>query len=73
MVVTRRTVTTAPMTKDNALEMANRELIPKLRELALMQKATNVTGSRGGATAAVLAQVLTILATAGIVKDSTTP
>jgi hypothetical protein len=61
------------MTKENALEMANRELIPKLRELASMQRDTEVTGSRGGATVAVLTQVLTVLASAGIITDSTTP
>jgi hypothetical protein len=73
MPVTRKAVTTRSLTKENALEMANRELVPKLRELAAMQRDTEVTGSRGGATAAVLAQVLTILQTAGIITDSTTP
>ena len=73
MPVTRKAITTAAITDKNLLVFMNRELVPKVRELAAVQRDTEVTGSRGGATAAVLAQVLTILATAGIITDSTTP
>jgi len=73
MPVTRKAITTAPMTKENALEMANRELIPKLRELASMQRDAEVTGSRAGNTVAILGELLTILDAAGVITDSTTP
>ena len=51
----------------------NRELIPKLRQVT---PGTAVTGARtiaGLANPAVVAQILTILANAGIITDSTTP
>lgn len=66
----RKVLTTAPLTKENQLEMLNREVLPVLRQVV---KATAVTGSRAGAPVAILAEVLTILSAAGIITDKTTP
>lgn len=63
-------LTTRPVTEDNAVEMLNREIIPKIRE---MSPGTAITGSRGGATVDVLRQVLDVLSKAGIITDRTTP
>lgn len=56
-----------------------REVIPYLRQAGtLIDKAApesrpEIIGSRGGATVAVLAALLTALDAAGIIKNSTTP
>lgn len=63
-------LTTRPVTDANAVEMLNREIIPKIRE---MSAGTVVSGSRGGATVAILQQVLDVLSKAGIITDRTTP
>lgn len=63
-------LTTRPITETNAVEMLNREIIPKIRE---MSSGTAITGSRGGATTDVLRQVLDVLSKAGIITDRTTP
>lgn len=63
-------LTTRPVTEDNSVEMLNREIIPKIRE---MSPGTVVSGSRGGATVDVLRQVLAVLSKAGIITDRTTP
>lgn len=65
-----KALTTRAVSKENVVDMLNREIVPKLREMA---PGTVVSGSRGGATAAVLAQVLTALSNAGIITDRTTP
>lgn len=48
----------------------NRETIPYLRQVT---QGTVVTGSRAGATVAILTQLLSVLDAAGIIKDTTTP
>lgn len=53
-----------------AVQQLNKETIPFLRQLA---PGTAITGSRGGATAAVLTQLLTVLAATGVITDKTTP
>ena len=63
-------LTTRPVTEDNSVEMLNREIIPKIRE---MSPGTAITGSRGGATVDVLRQMLDALSKAGIIIDRTTP
>lgn len=66
----RRRLTDRPATQENLVEMTNREYVPVLKQVT---KAVAVTGSRGGATAAILASLLTILSNAGIITDQTTP
>lgn len=75
----RKQLTTRPIEQDSLLTSIQREVIPYLRQTgALAEKAApesppEITGSRGGATVAVLAALLTALASAGIIKDSTVP
>jgi|GEM_PF-2294103 len=75
----RKQLTTRPLEKDTLLQSIQREVIPYIRQTgALVEQvapstAPVITGSRGGATVAVLTLLLTTLAAAGIIKDSTTP
>lgn len=75
----RKQLTTRPLEQDSLLQSLNREVIPYLRQTgALVDQLApatppTITGSRGGATVAVLTALLTALAGAGIIKDSTTP
>lgn len=53
-----------------AIQQLNREHVPFLRQLA---PGTVITGSRSGATADVLRQLLLVLDATGVIKNSTTP
>jgi hypothetical protein len=72
-VTQRKILSTRPLDESDpsaAVQQLNKEHIPFLRQLA---PGTTVTGSRGGATADVLRQILVVLAATGVIKDSTTP
>lgn len=69
MTTTRKKLSTQPLTDENQLERLNREVVPVLRQVT---SGIIITGSRGGATVAVLASLLTALANAGIITDRTT-
>lgn len=75
----RKQLTTRPLEQETLLASLQREVIPYLRQTgALAEKAApesppEITGSRGGATVAVLTLLLTALANAGVIKNSTTP
>lgn len=66
----RKRIGSRALTPDNHLETLNREWLPVLLQLT---KAPVISGSRSGATAAVLAGILTALQNAGIITDNTTP
>lgn len=66
----RKVLSTRPATTESLVEMVNREYVPVLRQVT---KATAVTGSRSGATVAILTSLLAILSNAGIITDQTTP
>lgn len=75
----RKQLTTRPFEQETLCQSTNRELIPYLRqtgslvETAIPPTAPAVTGSRAGATVAILTRVLLILDAAGIIDDQTTP
>lgn len=69
-MTTRKALTTQSATKENLLDMVNREYVPVLRQVV---KGVAVTGSRAGDTVAILTSLLTILTNAGIITDQTTP
>lgn len=75
----RKQLTQRPLEQDSLLTSLQREVIPYLRQTgALVEQVVPVTppeivGSRGGATVAVLTLLLTSLAAAGVIKNSTTP
>lgn len=66
----RKRIGSRAITPDNQLETLNREWLPVLQQIT---KAPVISGSRSGATASVLAAVLTALQNAGIITDNTTP
>lgn len=75
----RKQLTTRPLEQETLLVSMQREVIPYIRQTGGLVEALApqtppvITGSRSGATAAVLAALLTAMANAGIVTDSTTP
>jgi hypothetical protein len=75
----RKQLTTRPLEQETLLVSVNRELIPYLREqgslLAKLAPSTppGLSGSRGGATVAVLTELIAICEKAGILTDNTTP
>jgi len=75
----RKQLTTRPLEQETLLQSLQREVIPYVRQTGqLVEQVVPstppvITGSRGGATVAVLTALLTTLAAAGIIKDSTTP
>jgi hypothetical protein len=77
--VARKQLTTRSLEKDTLLISMQREVIPYIRQTGdLVDKLAPIeppviTGSRSAATAAVLTLLLTALAKAGAIKDSTTP
>lgn len=77
--MSRKRLTTRPLQEDSLLASLQREVIPYLQQTGdLVEKLAPVeppvvTGSRSGATAAVLTLLLTALDKAGVLKDSTTP
>ncbi len=66
----KKVLTTQAATSENMLAMLNREIMPVLRQVT---KATVISGSRSGATVAVLQSLLTALSNAGIITDNTSP
>jgi len=77
--VARKRLTTRPLEKDTLLTSMQREVIPYLQQTGdLVEKLAPVeppviSGSRGGATVAVFALMLTALDKAGVLKNQTTP
>lgn len=75
----RKQLTTRPLEQESLLESMKREVIPYLRQTGSLiedvapQTPPTITGSRGGATVAVLTALLTALDAAGIINNQTTP
>lgn len=65
-----KSLSTRPVTKEDIVERANREVIPFIRQLA---PGTVVSGSRSVDAIVILTLVLTILDKAGVIKDDTVP
>jgi hypothetical protein len=68
--VSRRQLTTRAVTKENIVEMVNREVIPYIRQTT---PGTAVMGSVSVDTLFILGTILEILDAAGILVDETTP
>lgn len=75
----RKRLSTRPITQETLLIAVQREIIPYLQQTGdLVDKlapleAPEITGSLSGSPAAIFAQILALLAKAGVIKNSTTP